>query len=135
MRKKKRPDSTKSRLPLCNTAVSSSCVLLKIHTHCSELTPPQEVLLLRLWLVVVVVADSPETHSVPVAVEGLQVLLIVDPLSAAGTHRQTSSGCGNRKKRKRNAENEKTGGKKCVFMRRSKSLQLSGARQDETRQM
>lgn len=41
------------------------------------------------------VLNIPETDGVPVSVEGLQVLLIVDSLSAACTHRQTSSSCGN----------------------------------------
>lgn len=55
--------------------------------HCSVFMPAQEVLLLFMLL------NVPETNSVPVGIEGLQILLIVDPLLAACTHRQTSSSC------------------------------------------
>lgn len=39
------------------------------------------------------VLDIPEADGVPVSVEGLEVLLIVDPLFASRTDGQTSSSC------------------------------------------
>lgn len=44
--------------------------------------------------------NIPETNSVPVCVEGLQILLIVDPLFATCTHRETSSCCKKKTKQK-----------------------------------
>lgn len=57
---------------------------------------PQEVLLLFPSLL-----NVPETNSVPVGVEGLQILIIVDPLFATCAHRQTSSCCKKKKYKKK----------------------------------
>lgn len=61
--------------------------------------------------------NVPETNSVPVGVEGLQILLIVDPLFAACTHRQTSSGCKKNKEKNSSAPSQKMGQIVCFCTR------------------
>lgn len=108
---------TITKLPLCSSRKRDCQKLLYVvknwDTHCSVFKPPQEVLLLLLLLLF----NVPETNSVPVGVEGLQILLIVDPLFAACTHRQTSSGCKKNKEKNSSAPSQKMGQIVCFCTR------------------
>lgn len=65
------------------------------HPSFVDMCPLRYLLINMLRLVLFVV---PEADSVPVSVEGLEVLLIVDPLFASRTDGQASSSCDKRKK-------------------------------------
>ena len=49
---------------------------------------------------------SPEANGVPVCVQGLEVLLIVDALSASRTHRQAPTSCSTQQKHSHESEGE-----------------------------